>query len=65
MRYSLINADEGAAAVMDSGGGPMKVNGLLCSIKRAMTRCSNHKDLAQVIDKGTDEVDLKKAWTML
>ena len=51
---------------MDTGGpSPMLVNGLLCSIKRAMTRCANRKELAQVIDKGTDEVDLKEAWTML
>ena len=51
---------------MDSGGSrPIIVNGILCSIKRAMSRCANRKELAQAIDNGLDEVDIKEAWTMV
>ena len=62
----MSTSDPPEPGVVDSGGvKPMLISWLLSSIKRAMSRNANRKELAAVIDRDTDEFEIKEAWTML
>ena len=54
---------------MDSGGGggerPVIIDGLLCSILRAMSRVGASAELASVIEKSASEDEVKTAWVKL
>ena len=54
---------------MDSGGGggerPVIIDGLLCSILRAMSRVGASAELASVIEKNASEDEVKTAWVKL
>ena len=54
---------------MDSGGGggerPVIIDGLLCSILRAMSRAGASAELASVIEKSASEDEVKTAWVKL
>ena len=52
--------------ISDSSGYKLTlISWLLCSMKRAISRNANGKELASVIDCESDEFKVKEAWTML
>ena len=58
-------------SVEDSGGGggdgvrPAIIDGLLCSILRAMSRCGASADLASEIERTASESEVKASWIKL
>ena len=55
----------GGGGGMDVGDTPTLVNGLLCSIMRAMTRSASSRDLADVIVRDASKEEIKTAWHQL
>ena len=56
---------DGSGVFKDSGGKPVMVDGLLCSIMKAISRSPPYAELVAVIEKDTCESEVKRFWEIL
>ena len=50
---------DGSVVFKDTGGKPVMVDGLLCSIIKAISRSPPHAELVAIIEKNTCENEVK------
>ena len=55
----------GGDVLKDSGGSVVIVDGLLCSILRAISRSASQSELVSVVEKEASENEVKKSWQKL